>query len=44
MVSVMSLQFVAVPLLISLAILRNKKFDEEEKLKENEIEEELVDK
>ena len=43
MVSVMSLQFVAVPLLISLAILRNKKFDEEEKLKKDEMEEELVD-
>ena len=36
MVSVMSLQFVAVPLLIILAILRNKKFDEEEK--EDEVE------
>ena len=45
MVSVMSLQFVAVPLLILLAILRNRKFDEEEKLKEEENEEEeLVDK
>ena len=45
MVSVMSLQFVAVPLLILLAILRNRKFDEEEKLKEHENEEEeLVDK
>ena len=31
MVSVMSLQFFALPLLIVLAILRNKKFDEEEK-------------
>lgn len=45
MVSVMSLQFVAVPLLILLAILRNRKFDEEEKLEEDENkEEELVDK
>ena len=45
MVSVMSLQFVAVPLLILLAILRNRKFDEEEKLKEDKNEEEeLVDK
>ena len=41
MVSVMSLQFVAVPLLIALAILRNKKFDEEEereKIMEKELE------
>ena len=45
MVSVMSLQFVAIPLLITLAILRNKKFDEEEKLQEeNEKGEELVEK
>ena len=43
MVSVMSLQFFAVPLLILLAILRNKKFDEEEKLKEDERDEELVE-
>ena len=44
MVSVMSLQFFAVPLLILLAILRNKKFDEEEEqLKEDEKDEELVD-
>jgi predicted MFS family arabinose efflux permease len=43
MVSVMSLQFVAVPLLIALAILRNKKFDEEEKMKKEEKEEELID-
>lgn len=44
MVSVMSLQFIAVPLLISLAILRNRKFDEDEKLmKENEKNEELVE-
>ena len=44
MVSVMSSQFVGVPLLISLAILRNKKFVEEKKLKEDEMEEELADK
>ena len=44
MVSVMSLQFVAIPLLISLAILRNKKFDEEEKLEKEEKGDELVDK
>ena len=34
MVSMMSLHLIAVPLLIILAILRNKKFDEEEKRKE----------
>ena len=34
MVSMMSLNLFAVPLLIFLAILRNKKFDEEEKRKE----------
>ena len=44
MVSVMSLQFVAVPCLILLAILRNRKFDEEEKLEKEQKEEELVDK
>ena len=44
MVSVMSLQFAAVPLLISLAILRNKKFDEEEQLNEDEGNEELEEK
>ena len=43
MVSVMSLQFCAVPLLISLAILRNRKFDEEEKKRENEKGEELIE-
>ena len=42
MVSMMSLHLFAVPLLICLAILRNKKFDEEEKIREKE--EELVDK
>ena len=42
MICIMSLQFIAVPLLILLAILRNKKFDEEEKNKEDK-EEELVD-
>ena len=34
MVSMMSLHLIAVPLLIILAILRNKKFDDEEKRKE----------
>ena len=34
MVSMMSLHLFAVPLLILLAILRNKKFDEKEKTKE----------
>ena len=34
MICIMSLQFIAVPLLVLLAILRNKKFDEEEKNKE----------
>ena len=43
MVSVMSLQFVAVPFLIILAILRNRKFkEEEEKEKEENYGEELV--
>jgi MFS family permease len=42
MVSVMMLQIFAVPLLISMAILRNRKFDDEEKLNYNENEEELV--
>jgi hypothetical protein len=44
MVCVMSLEFIAVPFLALLAILRNKKFDEEEKLKEKEQGEELVEK
>jgi len=39
---IMSLNLLAVPLLILLAILRNKKFDEEEKSK-NEQEKELID-
>ena len=43
MICIMSLQFVAVPFLIVLAVLRNKKFDEEEK-KQNEQGEELIDK
>ena len=34
MVSIMSINFLAVPLLIILAILRNKKFDQEEKNKD----------
>jgi len=42
MVCVMSLEFLAVPFLALLAILRNRKFDEEEKKKEQG--EELVDK
>ena len=41
MVSMMSLNLFAVPLLIFLAILRNKKFDEEEKRKKQS--EELID-
>ena len=44
MVCIMSLELLAVPFLSLLAILRNRKFDEEEKLKENEQGEELVDK
>ena len=42
MFCIMSLEFIAVPLLSILAIFRNRKFDEEEKLKEKG--EELVDK
>ena len=42
MVSVMMLQIFAIPLLISMAILRNRKFDDEEKLNSNENEEELA--
>ena len=34
MVSIMSVNLLAVPLLLFLAVLRNKKFDEEEKNKE----------
>ena len=44
MVCIMSLEFFAVPLLSILAILRNRKFDEEEKLKEKEQGQELVEK
>ena len=44
MISIMSLQFIAVPFLASLAILRNKKFDEEEKKKKEEQGEELIEK
>ena len=43
MICIMSLEFIAVPILCVLAYLRNKKFDEEEKNKE-EKEQELVDK
>ena len=43
MVCVMSLEFLAVPFLAILAVLRNRKFDEEEKL-EKEKETELVEK
>jgi hypothetical protein len=44
MVCIMSLELVAVPLLSILAILRNRKFDEEEKLKKKEEGQELIDK
>ena len=46
MICIMSLELIAVPLLAILAYLRNKKFDEEEKKKENEQETgvELIDK
>ena len=44
MVCIMSLEFIAVPFLCVLAILRNRKFDEEAKLKEKEEGQELVDK
>ena len=43
MICIMSLEFVAVPFLCALAYLRNKKFDEEEKKKEDKGEE-LIDK
>ena len=43
MLCIMSLEFLAVPFLCILAYLRNKKFDEEDKNKE-EKEQELVDK
>ena len=42
MCCIMSLNLIAVPLLIYLAILRNRKFDEEKK-EENDKEKELVD-
>ena len=44
MVCIMSLEFIAVPFLCVLAILRNRKFDEEAKLKEKEEGQELVEK
>ena len=44
MISIMSLQFVAVPFLIALAILRNRKFDEEERKQKEEQGEELIEK
>ena len=43
MLCIMSLEFLAIPFLCILAYLRNKKFDEEEKNKEDK-EQELVDK
>ena len=43
MVSVMSLQFVAVPFLILLAILRNRRFKDEESRRETNRGEELID-
>ena len=43
MICIMSLEFAAIPFLCALAYLRNKKFDEEEKNKEEKAEE-LVDK
>ena len=43
MVSVMSLQFVAVPFLIILAILRNRRFKDEESRRETNRGEELID-
>ena len=44
MCSIMSINLLAVPLLICLAILRNKKYDEEEKIKDNKNQEELIEK
>lgn len=44
MCCIMSINFLAMPFLIWLAILRNKKIDEEEKIKENKNEEELIEK
>ena len=43
MICIMSLEFAAIPFLCALAYLRNKKFDEEEKKKEDKGEE-LIDK
>jgi sugar phosphate permease len=43
MCSIMSINLLAIPLLICLAIFRNKKFDEEEKLKRKDNEEELIE-
>ena len=43
MFSIMLLQLIAVPVLILLAILRNKRFDELEKLKEQETDQELTE-
>ena len=40
---IMSINLLAIPLLICLAILRNKKFDEEEKKEENKNQE-LIEK
>ena len=44
MICIMSLEFVAVPFLIILAILRNRKFDKEEELKNKEQGTELIEK
>ena len=44
MISIMSLQFLAVPFLVALAILRNRKFDEEERKQKEEQGEELIEK
>lgn len=44
MCCIMSINFLAIPFLIYLAILRDKKFEEEEKIKENKNEEELIEK
>ena len=44
MFCIMSLNLLAIPLLICLAIFRNKKFDDEEKIKRKDNEEELIEK
>ena len=44
MFCIMSINFLAIPFLIWLAILRDKKFDEEDKNKENKNEQELIEK